>query len=1025
MKKIIMFCMLLGYFSSSKAQGNLDYPKGFDEAKEIDNARKKGIPETDIRGFVSSRKSDFIHHTAVEKEGGEEKLRKKVTFVNMTGESMDRAMTNYCANMDFTANNYSNWTGECTTTLSGGTLYPIATWNTTGINNNNGTPVFLNTNPYSLSSTASTDYHVVMNMPVGAYTTVQANAFNNGYDPVCQNPTTQYYDLPMVPPGGTHSLRLGSEYALYTSSEIIYMITVTASNTQFTYQFATVLNNSPSHLTGQQPAFVFQLLNNSNQQIGGSCGQYIKDGIGAATDSTFHKSISSYATGFDGDPVYYRKWHTATVDLTSYIGTTVYASFQTLDCIFSGHFGYAYISATCGNLTGTVAGFCGNTGTAVMNAPPGFATYQWYGPNSSTNIITGADSASHVANNALPNDSFFVQMVGLTGCTTKLKMIVTASHISLTTAASASCKGGNTGSGSVTVQGGSSSFNYTWTPSGVNTASVTNVAPGTYTVHVVDVTGHCPPKDTTIRVGAIPPPLQTVSQHFCGNTAVISAFPGTNYVWYNNNNSLISGATSITYTANGALNAQHFTTTYIDPTTHCEDSLVTSLIADTIKFAAISSAPCNGGSNGAIVLNANSTNSFSIYDWWVNGVQLGASATPPLIDQSLTSGTYSILVNPAGDPGCIFTMTVTLVQGQIPPPTTQTIKACPGDTTVMLAPAVLAGSTHSWYTGGSFISNAYPFPLGGNIVNNVIYTDTIRNTFGCKSVFKATLDAKGFTGNITSSEGIHCHNDSTGHLKANATAEINGPLGTTYTFNWTYPSPYSSPGTISTGTTAPQYSQESNLHAGIYTVTIKSGFCTNTYTYNLANPPLLQPDTFSAVFCPKDSIGMLIANPGHIKYTWLLNHQPNTTNPGYMNDTIYVLVPQISDYMVAYTKNGCKDTGEFRMDYPAYNAFIPKETVNIFTPNSDLHNDDFYPFFDPLLNQVEIYKQTDTYSIVIYDRWGRQIYDTNDYSKPWSGRNYHGVMQDDGTYYWIAKFQSNCATKAGLVTMKGYVQLLK
>lgn len=338
--------MLFASFVSI-SQTNLELLKGFDEAEVIKSARNKGIPETDVKGYVSSRKSDYIHKNAVAREGGEEKLRKKLTFLTLTKDSMDRVSALYCPNIDFQLNDYSNWTGECTTTLSGGAQYPTATWAALGINNNGGSPVFLNTNPYSLSATAATDFQVIMNMPTLANTTVQANAFNNGFDPVCQNPVTLYYDLPVIPPGGTHSLRLGSEYALYTSEEIVYAFNINANNPLFIYQYAIVLNRSPMEITGRQPAFVFQLLNSSNQQIGCPNCLFFKEAVGVASDTAFLQSISSNATVFNGDPVYYCKWHTDTINLTPFIGQTVYASFQALDCIFSGHFGYAYISAKC------------------------------------------------------------------------------------------------------------------------------------------------------------------------------------------------------------------------------------------------------------------------------------------------------------------------------------------------------------------------------------------------------------------------------------------------------------------------------------------------------------------------------------------------------------------------------------------------------------------------------------------------------------------------------------------------------
>ena len=72
---------------------------------------------------------------------------------------------------------------------------------------------------------------------------------------------------------------------------------------------------------------------------------------------------------------------------------------------------------------------------------------------------------------------------------------------------------------------------------------------------------------------------------------------------------------------------------------------------------------------------------------------------------------------------------------------------------------------------------------------------------------------------------------------------------------------------------------------------------------------------------------------------------------------------------------GCEDQItkkiEVRHEYYVY-------TPNIFTPNNDGVNDTFAP---SLLN-VKI----ETYELLIYDRWGNQIFTTNDYNQGWDGK---------------------------------------
>jgi len=387
-------------------------PIGFDEKKIIEEAKKEGVTEDKIQGYLNSRKAAYVQSHNADK--------KKTAFVNINGQNTYDLSSNYCPNTDFSMLNYSSWTGDIAdNTEVTGLAFPSVTWSSTGINGNGGIPILMNTDP--TSPNAFSDRQVIMSTSTGSLTNNPALAFSNGYDPVCQNAGTGLFDLPMVPPNGTTSLRLGSEYANQTVQKITYAIFVTPQNVQFTYQFAVVLNDGTSsgHGPGDQPAFVFQLKDGVGNQIGGSCGTYEQDAGHANADTTFILSSAPVATSFNGAPVYYRRWHTEIVDLTPFIGMTVYAEFQALDCTATIHFGYAYINAGCGP---PMVNASGCMGTVTLSAPSGFASYQWYDANDVA--ITGADSAIHIANNVMPNDSFFVSMISIQGCTTKVKVII-------------------------------------------------------------------------------------------------------------------------------------------------------------------------------------------------------------------------------------------------------------------------------------------------------------------------------------------------------------------------------------------------------------------------------------------------------------------------------------------------------------------------------------------------------------------------------------------------------------------------
>ena len=92
---------------------------------------------------------------------------------------------------------------------------------------------------------------------------------------------------------------------------------------------------------------------------------------------------------------------------------------------------------------------------------------------------------------------------------------------------------------------------------------------------------------------------------------------------------------------------------------------------------------------------------------------------------------------------------------------------------------------------------------------------------------------------------------------------------------------------------------------------------------------------------------------------------------------------------------------------------------NAFTPNDDGHNDDFFGigYTD---NIVE-------YSMEIWNRWGEQIFVTNDINEPWNGR-YHntGNLVKDGTYVYIIKVMDDCgAIRNYTETKTGWVMVIK
>jgi gliding motility-associated-like protein len=85
---------------------------------------------------------------------------------------------------------------------------------------------------------------------------------------------------------------------------------------------------------------------------------------------------------------------------------------------------------------------------------------------------------------------------------------------------------------------------------------------------------------------------------------------------------------------------------------------------------------------------------------------------------------------------------------------------------------------------------------------------------------------------------------------------------------------------------------------------------------------------------------------------------------------------------------------------------------NVFTPNSDGKNDEFHAE----------YQSIGTFDCIIFNRWGKKMFEWTDVTKGWDGKTEGGKDASDGVYYYIlsAKGIDNIAYE-----MHGTVTLLR
>ena len=434
------------------------------------------------------------------------------------------------------------------------------------------------------------------------------------------------------------------------------------------------------------------------------------------------------------------------------------------------------------------------------------------------------------------------------------------------------CPGQNTGS--CTVQGqGTGPWDYEWlNGSGAviftqnaqgGSSSMSNLAPGSYTVNVTDNTGCTASAAFTITAPATFTASMATTNLTCNGssngTATVTVNGGTagyTYAWSPSG----SGASPV------ALPAGNYTVTVTDAN-GCTASATGTITQPAVINASVSSSTnvsCNAGQDGAITVSA--TGGTPAYSYsWSNG-SAGTTIS------GLSAGTYTVTVTDSR--GCTGFMSVVISQ-----PTainlnlSSTSSSCgnANGTATVVAAGGTPGYTYAWSPSGGSSSVANSLSAGG-------YNVTVTDSRGCTAIGNIIVsNSSGPTASISASTNVTCNGG------ANGSATVNVSGGTApLSYNWT-PSGGS-------GTTA------SGLSAGNYTVTVSDGSgCTSAASVIISEPTLLTA-TITAntpASCSNENDGSLTvqANGGTPGYTYnwsggSVNPSDNNLTPGTYTVTI-------------------------------------------------------------------------------------------------------------------------------------------
>ena len=194
---------------------------------------------------------------------------------------------------------------------------------------------------------------------------------------------------------------------------------------------------------------------------------------------------------------------------------------------------------------------------------------------------------------------------------------------------------------------------------------------------------------------------------------------------------------------------------------------------------------------------------------------------------------------------------------------------------------------------------------------------------------------------------------------------------------------------------------------------------TTTYTFNpndgeCALPNTLQLPVFSNFdfmidsYCQNKKLMLQILSNGSDVNTsninWICNNVTVNSGPtfdvtSFLNSTASPGILPLTFSVTMTNSNICSKTKSITIDS------IYCDIPNIITDNNDTFNDTFDL---KLLNVKQIY---------IYNRWGRLVYDKENYIDEWYGQTNEGKILPDGVYFYILEFFSE-NSKTGWVFVK-------
>ena len=722
-----------------------------------------------------------------------------------------------------------------------------------------------------------------------------------------------------------------------------------------------------------------------------------------------------------------------------------------------------------------VSCFLSCNGSATVSAGGGTTPYTYLWNDAATQTTSTATG--------LCATSYTVTATDANGCTSTSSTTITqppAINITLVSTTNVSCNGGNNGAITINVTGGSPGYTYTWLPSVGSGPSVTNLTAGVYNVTVTDSHGCTSTLNITVNQPT-PIILSTVTNpSTCGHpNGFVSVTPigGSPIYTYSWNTTPIQTTAIAT-----SLMAGTYSVVVTDSHGCTADTSVVLLnhAGPTISAMTFTEPLCNGTALGTATVVAVGGLPLYTYLWSGVGAQTTQTATAltagvynvVVTDQNgctvsgsvnvTQPGPLGVVPSPTdticiganaqiygagygGTPGYTYHWTpatiigagpnivnpitvttydvfVTDVNGCVSPSQPVTVFVNPPITVIATDDSVCAGSSviiSALATGGNGGPYMYswtpPTGLSSTTVQNPTATPLVTTNYivhvddGCTLPSYSAFDTATVTVNPLA-VSVMLANDTAGcqALTVSFNAVSNIPVNYSWNFGDGSPSQNGQPVT------------HTYPNPGYYSVTLTATTtkgCVSVITnanYIDVHPAPTAAFTFSptTIMQTAPQVTFTDQSTGETTWNWDFNYpggglMDTLQNPvySYADSGVYTV------QLIVANALGCTDTAYHTLDVvPEYVLYAP----NAFTPfNHDGLNDTFMP--------VGVGIDPNNFEMLIFDRWGNEIYKTTDVNKGWDGHANGGdkVAQID-VYVWkiiTSDSRANVHHYVGTVTL--------